>query len=80
MFQLILNSPIDRKVAVNAFFEILAQLVNSSSFIENQGFVAHSLYFAAKTIVFFAVFHGTLLTFVFQIIHTSYIKPLVFKC
>lgn len=31
-------------------------------------------------IVFFAVFHGTLVTFVFQIIHISYIKPLFFKC
>ena len=45
------------KIAVNAFFKILSEFVDGGSFIQNQGFVAHPLYFTAKTIILFAVFH-----------------------
>ncbi|CCY03313.1 unknown [Prevotella sp. CAG:924] len=59
------------EIAVYPFFKILSEFVDGSSFIKNQGFVAHTLYLTAKAIVLFAVFHRTFVTFVFQVIHNS---------
>lgn len=61
------------KIAVNPFFKILSEFVDGGSFIKNQGFVANSFYLTAKAIVLFAVFHRTLVTFVFQIINNIFL-------